>query len=407
MKPTLLRLFACLALIAVSASNAVADLGWLQEANDCDSFSAGIKRVFGSVKDFSTMSERQKGELSVVLFEACGPRFKECNFSVCQSYRPGSLEWLNQELSCEQFLGQMRDRYSKLGKFSALPGATKVEVGYVLQVACSPRFAECGFKRCMKEGAVPVKATPSPTPVGTPAPDAAQVAAQAQEALRKDIARQIVAQMQIAAEQSSRLTSIEVPDAISVESASISRGPVEESPQIPTSPVESDPTEVSPTDPADSQPSEGGEPVEGKKPAEERDPEADIDRLRSRPGVKKWTKQAETETDRLYSKLLAEEYAKRRVVMELAIKRETKEGAEWERVSNPKELEVVEQRRRKARSESSDPTTAAGEFRSRDSRDNVPTKSANTPGSKAKSLSPSPRNRRRSTTKGSLAPIVY
>lgn len=367
-----------------------ADLQWLDEAKDCQSFSSGIKQVFGAVENFSKMTDRQKGELSVVLHEACGQRFSHCNFSVCKSYRGGSLDWLNQELSCKDFLGQMRQRYSKLGKYSALPEEKKVEVGYVLNVACSSRFAECEFKRCKRTSPARVAAAATKPPE----------AIEENQSVRKDIAKQIVRQMQRAAEQAATIPT-ETPAVVSIPTAPPEdvKPPSSEEVAEPTNDAQTTPKQVA-----------AKQNTAESTPEQVEDPEAKVDRLRERPEIKLWAEEIEMEAERNYSKLLAEEYSKRRALMELSIRRETKDGAEWERVSNPAELEVVSERRQRSRSQ-------RGGRKAKPNAPNTNTgyrppqfdgsKSVNTPGSSATTIRPSKPVRRRPTSQGSMAPIVY
>lgn len=75
------------AVIIAPAKNGMADVSWLQQVSNCDELAAKIRDSFARPAPASPMSEQQKTELPIVLNVVCGPRFAQCNFSVCQKWK--------------------------------------------------------------------------------------------------------------------------------------------------------------------------------------------------------------------------------------------------------------------------------------------------------------------------------
>lgn len=169
-----------------------ADLLWLEKADSCESFAKGIKEQFGGAKKYSSLDERQKAELKIVLKAACSDRFRACGFVDCSTVKTepkpdtaatspaiakDPLSWLQMELTCEELVGQMKARYEPLGKYSELSGEKKEELKQVLEVACSERFAHCSFKNCLRlrpqpevvsQPRVAETSAPVPAPIASP-----------------------------------------------------------------------------------------------------------------------------------------------------------------------------------------------------------------------------------------------
>ncbi len=148
-----------------------ADLTWLDKAEDCQSFQRGLTKFYESLGDTSVLKVEESEALEHVLNEACGARFKECNFKLCEKrslslkddpatgssgqapIKTDSLAWLKEPLTCDGLLDQIRARYEPLGPYSGLPAEKKKELDHVLDVSCSARFTHCKFATCAKFGA--------------------------------------------------------------------------------------------------------------------------------------------------------------------------------------------------------------------------------------------------------------
>lgn len=143
--------------------SAWAQVDWIDKAASCEEFSQGLSAFFARTSALSELSPRDEEETVKILRSACGEKFAKCHFAICDNLDLGAgdqelkrkaviitdpLGWLNEELSCEQFIDQVKARYSPLGKYSALPEEKKNEIRHVLDVTCSPRFAHCRFKQC-------------------------------------------------------------------------------------------------------------------------------------------------------------------------------------------------------------------------------------------------------------------
>lgn len=143
------------------------DLLWLAQELDCDSFGAKLSSYFDGLSEFP--DEQQDKLTRRVVSVACGSRYRKCSFDICElsaakrkpaasasdgSFKMEPLAWLKMELSCEGFLEQFQVRYAPLGAYSQLPKEKQKEIDHVLDVACSERFVDCGFKSCKKNGQV-------------------------------------------------------------------------------------------------------------------------------------------------------------------------------------------------------------------------------------------------------------
>lgn len=131
-----------------------AELDWLYEARDCSALTAGVTQYF-SQRDPRNLTNIERAELRLVLFEACASnRFPNCNLAVCsqakalekQEERP--LFWLADVSTCEDFKTGFKINYARFSDYQALTAEQRIEVDYVLQKACSPALAHCGFKQC-------------------------------------------------------------------------------------------------------------------------------------------------------------------------------------------------------------------------------------------------------------------
>lgn len=140
---------------------AAADISWLENVVGCEQFSKALAEYFKTIKDFDNLSSSQKKELVVVLDEACGERFSECGFAVCKnlpredpSWEQGKTnktkwpEWLKGDLSCDDFLREVKSRYRTPSGLKSLSLEKKSELDQVLLIACSERFSHCKFKSC-------------------------------------------------------------------------------------------------------------------------------------------------------------------------------------------------------------------------------------------------------------------
>lgn len=147
-----------------------ADLTWLDKAEDCQSFQRGLTKFYESLGDATVLKAEESEALEHVLNEACGARFKECNFKLCEKrslsaiddssargaeqgpIKTDALAWLREPLTCDGLLDQIRARYEPLGPYSGLPAEKKKELDHVLDVSCSARFNHCKFATCAKFG---------------------------------------------------------------------------------------------------------------------------------------------------------------------------------------------------------------------------------------------------------------
>jgi hypothetical protein len=137
---------------------AVADISWLERVVGCKEFSQALAEYFKTIADFDNLSSSQKKELIVVLDEACGERFSQCGFAVCKNLSredpPGEQgktnwpEWLKGDLSCDDFLREVKSRYHTPSGLKSLSVEKKSELDQVLLIACSEHFSHCKFKSC-------------------------------------------------------------------------------------------------------------------------------------------------------------------------------------------------------------------------------------------------------------------
>lgn len=142
--------------ILSSANIAQADLLILSPTESCPAIDSRLESYQQAIEDTGKLTDKQKGEFSILLHEACSPVFAHCKFDLCLSLsqrlkkdpEADSLAWLNNDHTCETLVKEIQQRFGKLGKFSELPERKKLEVGYVLDISCSSRFEQCGFKRC-------------------------------------------------------------------------------------------------------------------------------------------------------------------------------------------------------------------------------------------------------------------
>ena len=152
--------------VLLAAGEARSEIDWLYQANSCEELSQGISRHFGSG---DSMNSEKKAELRMVLFEGCGPRFRECNLSVCSKARSMEksearpLFWINQVKTCSEFKSEFRSRYSFLRKDTSLSPELALEIDYVLRRACSKDFGECGLSRCSKTATVTQQKSENPS----------------------------------------------------------------------------------------------------------------------------------------------------------------------------------------------------------------------------------------------------
>jgi hypothetical protein len=63
------------------------------------------------------------------------------------------LAWLNEPLSCDELVDQIKARYLPLGSFSSLPAGKKAELGKILDIMCGAKFEQCKFPCCISNKA--------------------------------------------------------------------------------------------------------------------------------------------------------------------------------------------------------------------------------------------------------------
>ncbi len=174
-RPKLLTIMLSISLFLLPRSLR-AEVPWLKTATTCASFSRGLREYLNARKEIKSPSPEQEKEYSSVLEVACGPNFKSCNFAICgqkstvetRSDVPERAaappQWLNQPLTCDQFTAELRNRFSSLSNISEASPEKKRELEYVLDIACSARFADCQFKNCSKSKPVAAESLPAVEP---------------------------------------------------------------------------------------------------------------------------------------------------------------------------------------------------------------------------------------------------
>lgn len=150
---------------------ALADTTWLKTATDCQSFEKGVSAFYAELGKSKVLSDSQKAELREVLQEACGARFRECDFKICRGRSAEDAEdeveaaieempvkietdplvWLEGSPSCEQVLEQVNVRYVILGEADSFPEGKQDEIRKVLRASCSDKFKTCFFPYCVDE----------------------------------------------------------------------------------------------------------------------------------------------------------------------------------------------------------------------------------------------------------------
>jgi len=146
--------------IVLLSDSAIAATSWLDKSKDCKVLRSELANFYQSLGDLGALDSKQQSELHSVLDRACSPEFSHCSFFECQertSVRSSTatldatqVAWLNQELSCKQFIENVKTRYAQTGTFAQLGSRKKEELRYVLDVACSERFRYCSFSNCQR-----------------------------------------------------------------------------------------------------------------------------------------------------------------------------------------------------------------------------------------------------------------
>ena len=164
MRTRIYYLLVTIGIYHVGANSTWGELPWVNNVNDCASFSVALDTHLAGVGDLMQIAASVQSDLEQVLEAACLPKFSECSFSICARAKKVNLipekqrknpflVWLNEPMSCEDFRKQMRERYALLGPYASLSEKKKSELRYVLDTSCSPRFKHCKFKSCMKQAA--------------------------------------------------------------------------------------------------------------------------------------------------------------------------------------------------------------------------------------------------------------
>ena len=146
-------------------------------SGNCEDFAQLILRKQGAIEgavaaNEGKLTKNQSVEINDLLNLACSPQFSQCGFSVCNSQEdpskpvgdlknpntihtskfssktgdPSQLAWVTQNMSCEDFLGQLRTRYQS----SKLDENKKNELKIALDLACRNQFKRCNFEACQK-----------------------------------------------------------------------------------------------------------------------------------------------------------------------------------------------------------------------------------------------------------------
>lgn len=153
-----------------------ADLPWLEGVTGCEEYRTKVKERFGLGVDFAKLSPQQKDEISESIRVGCSEQFAHCHFSMCQndavsqnsdsekSEPPSLPSWLAAEISCQQFIQEVKARYGSHAVSAPLSPEVRKERDLVLDLACSERFSKCNFLSCKRSAPV----TPEPEKIVTP-----------------------------------------------------------------------------------------------------------------------------------------------------------------------------------------------------------------------------------------------
>lgn len=127
-----------------------ADVSWLETARDCEDFSIEVARYYNSV-DETDVTDSNKGEIDKILRVACGPKFKECGFTVC-SNPPEPLPTISVVAKQEEILTPVPD---------AAPGIPAADTTPPAAIP-SPQSAQTAVPEAERTWSPKVTATPKP-----------------------------------------------------------------------------------------------------------------------------------------------------------------------------------------------------------------------------------------------------
>lgn len=135
------------------ADRPLVHLPWLDGVTACEEYRSKLKERYGQVSDFGKLSQQQKDEISESIRIGCSERFAHCNFSMCRSAAVESStlpSWVTTEMSCQQFIQEVKARYGNRSAAAPLSSAERQERDMVLDLACTERFSTCGFLSCKR-----------------------------------------------------------------------------------------------------------------------------------------------------------------------------------------------------------------------------------------------------------------
>jgi hypothetical protein len=146
-------------------------------ANNCEEFSQLILKKYAVIEESIAVNDGkltadQSVQVRELLRSACSPQFSPCGFSICKTENSPTLPnivkeiptealipetpvdgisskplgWVTDNMSCEDFLGQLRSRFQP----GNLDEGKRKELKSALELACGAKFKRCNFEACTK-----------------------------------------------------------------------------------------------------------------------------------------------------------------------------------------------------------------------------------------------------------------
>ena len=123
-----------------------------------------LKRVLELSKK-EKLSIEERLELPIIYETVCSESFKNCDFSSClEEVTPDTNYlilllkfkrspfypiWLDENVSCEEFLLKFQESYKGLSSVLELNVEKRIELESVLEISCSDKFLQCEFSHCL------------------------------------------------------------------------------------------------------------------------------------------------------------------------------------------------------------------------------------------------------------------
>jgi hypothetical protein len=128
-------------------------------AENCEQLSRVILKNYVLIEESlksnaGRLTKSQHSDVTELLQAACSPKFALCGYSYCkpkpeetsvsEGNQPTTLSWVTDEMSCEDFLGQLRVRF----QVRNLSIEKREELKASLDLACGEKFKHCSFDAC-------------------------------------------------------------------------------------------------------------------------------------------------------------------------------------------------------------------------------------------------------------------